>query len=366
MTIVQVAHITDLHGPVQDIDRFFSDKKDVDIYKIYHPLEKGDNIYSLFYNGCSVLDKKKASSRILVAYFLSFFQTLRWLGSIKKPINIAIGMNPFDTLPLILFKKRFNIKEIVFFNTDFSRKRFDNKILNNIYIIIDKFVAKKADKICCNTQRTIMARLKDGVHREKIILIPNGIFLDDIGVMNIESKKFEKKIIFIGYVSMERGLQNIIEKLPGHNIRLEIMGIGQYTDYLKKLVNNLGVGDKVSFLGYKKHQEVIEYLKNFSGFGISSYSAITDLLAMDWMKYCDPVKVKEYLACLIPPIVFDVPEIAATVKEKNLGYVYNNDTIEDMLAWVESINDSSYKEMLENILEIREEFDLNLIYNKIL
>lgn len=366
MNILQVAHITDLHGPVQDIDRFFSAKKDVNIYKIYHPLEKGDNIYSLFYNGSSILDKKKASARILVAYFLSFFQTLRWLGSIKKPINMAIGMNPFDTLPLILFKKRFNIKEIVFFNTDFSRKRFDNKILNTIYIIIDKFVAKKADKICCNTKRTIVARLKEGVKEEKIILTPNGVFLADIGKISIENKKFEKKILFVGYISVERGLQNIIKKLPGHNIKLEIMGIGEYTDYLKKLVNDLGVGGKVSFLGYKKHQEVIEYLKNFSGFGISSYSVIADLLAMDWMKYCDPVKVKEYLGCLIPPIVFDVPEIAATVKEKNLGYVYNNDTIEEMLTWVESINDFSYKEMLENISKIRAEFDLNLIYNKIL
>jgi glycosyltransferase involved in cell wall biosynthesis len=152
-----------------------------------------------------------------------------------------------------------------------------------------------------------------------------------------------------------------MEMMPKTDLSLEIIGSGEYEKELRKIANNLRISEKISFLGSKSHEEVMAHLKNFSGFGIAPYS-----IKSDWVVYCDPVKVKEYLSCLIPVIISDVPEIAKMIEEKKAGFVYENkDSLLDILKKISVLTDFEYEEMLKNIMKIRNDFDLKLIYEKI-
>lgn len=344
MAILQVAHTTEIPGPVQFLERYFR-KKGSDIFKIYHPLDESVDRFSRFAHGDQVLAEKRAPKGI-IGYFSDFLATVRWMSRVKEPIEKAIGMNCFDVLPLILFKKRFNISEVIFFNTDFSRKRFGNPLLNCAYVSLDRFCAKRADKLCCNTKRTIGKRIEEGVDEKRIVHTPNGVFLDEIGKVDLSKKKFEKKILFIGHVSKAHGLQDIIKLLSDLDLKLEIIGSGDYESELRALAESLGIAEKVAFLGRKDRKDVIEYLKGFGGFGIAPYS----LDGGDWVYYCDPVKVKEYLACGVPVIISDVPEVSSSMSDAGTGLVYSDGiSLSRHLVTVSRMDNDEYDAILSKV-----------------
>lgn len=329
--IIQVAHITSTPGPVQTLAEFLGNKKDIDLKKIYFDLDNS-----------------------ILGYILDFFVTLDKLSKMYK-IDVAIGMNCFDTLPLILLRKN-RIKKIVFFGTDFARKRFKNPILNWFYIKIDGYCAKKADWVCCNSQRTIKQRLVEGVNKNKIIYTPNGLFLKKTKTIK---KEYKKKLVFIGRIDKEHGLLTLISRVNKASIKMDVIGDGPE---LVNLQNSFKESRYIKFLGEKTHSEVMDYLLGFGGFGVAPYIKT----GLDWTYYCDPVKVKEYLACGVPVIVSDVPEIAKVIKKEEFGFVYKNKKdLEMVLDQLKKIDRNDYQQMVKRIKLFRLNFDLNKIYERI-
>lgn len=324
--IIQVAHVTNTPGPVQTLAEFLeNDSKNI-VKKYWFALENG-------YFG----------------YIVDFWKAYQKIKK-EKTIDIAIGMNCFDTLPLILLRKN-RIKKIVFFGTDFARKRFKNPILNWFYIKIDGYCAKKADWVCCNSQRTIKQRLVEGVNKNKIIYTPNGLFLKKTKTIK---KEYKKKLVFIGRIDKEHGLLTLISRVNKASIKMDVIGDGPELDNLKKKYSS----DKINFLGRKSHNEVLKYLVNFRGFGVAPYNRVSD-----WTYYCDPVKVKEYLAFGIPIIISDVPEISERIKNEKLGYVFKNkEELRTILKQIKMLKGNDYQEMVKRISKIRINFDLNKIY----
>lgn len=332
--VIQIAHVTSIPGPVQTLAEFIENEK-YDLKKIYFRL---NNKSSLFYIKDFLLVLKKIFK--------------------EKDIDIGIGMNCFDTLPLLLLKKFKNIKQIVFFNTDFSRNRFGNQLLNFMYISIDKYCAKKADFICCNSQRTIKERIKEGIDLKKIIYTPNGVFLKKI--KKLDKGKYNKKLVFIGHITKEHGLIDILKRMQKNNLFLEVIGSGLDLDFYKSYINNNNLESRVKFLGQKNHDEVLSYLSDFNGFGLAPYS---DSFS-DWTYYCDPVKVKEYLACLVPVIISSVPEVSNYIKDNKIGFVYKDSfEFEKILKKINTMDNKIYKNMVKNLKKIRGEFDLEKIYS---
>lgn len=356
--IVQIAHVTEIPGPVQTLARYIKKNSKADCFQILHPLDASIRESKMFSNGKALAQKKRRFFSAL-SYLYDFFLTIFWLGKIKGPVETAIGMNPFDTLPLVLRKKKF--KKVIFFGTDFSRKRFDNFILNCVYVAIDKYCAKKADVVCCNTQRAIEARTKNSVSKNKLVFMPNGVFLDEIGAIP-PKKTFEKKLVYVGHLSKDRGLVDIIKILGDAGLALDIIGFGPAEKELRNIARKYNLADKVVFLGRFDHDQVIEYLKNFSGFALAPYNSESD-----WTFYCDPVKAKEYLACGIPVIISAIPEISEMIARHKLGFVYIDIArLKDILSEIKQADSEDYFKLAGNVARYKKDFDLNIIYKKII
>lgn len=362
MVILQVAHITSIPGPVQYLARYWSKRREK-VYKIYHSLELSNDFSSQLEVDQKIVAKKKRHNRGVVTYLIDFFLTLAWIRRIREPIDKAVGMNCFDVLPLIVYRYFYpnKIKGIIFFNTDFSRQRFSNKFLNKIYVAIDQLSAQKADKICCNTQRTIAKRIEEGIDQKKVVYTPNGVFLEDINFIDWRQKKREKKLLYVGSLTPEHGLEEIIRNLGKTGWCLEIIGSGREEETLKKIAQEEGCQEKIKFLGRKKHEEVLEYLRFFGGWGVAPYR-----LGKDWSYYCDPVKVKEYLASGVPVIISSLPEVSQIIEQKNLGLVYGEKiSLESVFKKLTEFSQEDYFHILKNIEELKKEWDLNQIYQKI-
>lgn len=356
MIILQVAHLTKTPGPVQSLARFFHEKKGANCYQILHPLDNS-LVNSLLKKDGKIIAQKKRLLPGLAKYFLSFFLTLKWLKKLPKRVDLAIGMNCFDSLPLVWLRKRKKIKQIVFFNTDFSRRRFANPLLNRLYIAIDRGMAQKADWLCCNTKRTIKARVKEGIDKNKIIYTPNGVFLKKIGPVK-KAKTYQPQLVYAGHLATGHDLAPAITALKGTKLKLFIIGSGPDEEKLKTLIKDQNLAGQVSFLGSMSHQKTLNFLKNFSGFGLAPYSQ-----THGWTYYADPVKIKEYLACLIPPVTNETTEIAQTIKKKNLGFVYQENP-EKIFKKIASLDNRQYQKIIKNIYEYQKDFDYQKIYQK--
>lgn len=72
-TIVQVAHITKIPGPVQFLANYITRKKGVDFYQIYHPLNQSSLPKSVFIHNKKIIGEINFRAHELVRH--RFFST---------------------------------------------------------------------------------------------------------------------------------------------------------------------------------------------------------------------------------------------------------------------------------------------------
>ena len=86
------------------------------------------------------------------------------------------------------------------------------------------------------------------IDENRVIVIPNGVDLTEFS--NLEKVRKEPgTILHVGRLEEYKGVQHIIQALPLLNkgFRLDIVGKGPYKGRLVKLIDGLGLSDRVSF-----------------------------------------------------------------------------------------------------------------------
>src|SRR3989339_363646 len=115
--------------------------------------------------------------------------------------------------------------------------------------------------------------------------IPNGVKLIS-SLSNEEKRKLKEKwgfsskdyiLLFVGRLIYAKGLQDVLAIIPSlineqPNLKLVIVGDGQYSTDLRKLQTNLHLGKKVRFLGLLQAAEVEECLQIADAFVNPSHS----------------------------------------------------------------------------------------------
>ena len=306
-----ITHNTPLDGPINYYENFLIRNKKR-VFLISHPLDDYAN------RSTSLFDNKKEIKNIrrfnfgLFNLFLDYIISFNYI--LKYRFNVFVGANNFDTLVGIIARKLGKkINKIIYFATDFSENRFKNNILNKIYYYIERKALDGADVIISNTERAEKKRLGICLDKSKSIIIQNGVYLKDI---KFEEKKIKKdSFIFIGSVTKEHGLYDLLNEIFPIINRLVVIGAGDDWDRVLKLCKERAINTKVYYK--KDHAFCIDYLKKFRGIGLAPYN-----LKSKWTYYCSPLKVAEYIACGLPVLMSSLPEIASHVKVNNLGVVY--------------------------------------------
>ena len=150
------------------------------------------------------------------------------------------------------------------------------------------------------TTETIVEELTaEGVQKEKILQLPNGVETDVIRPK--EDYGFDEDIIiaFVGRLHQQKGLDILLQgfnilldKFPSNKIRLQIVGDGPLKSELMALVSRLGLDSKVDFVG--KSINVFPYLEK------------TDIFVL-------PSRAEGLSNALLEAMAFGLPVIASNI-----------------------------------------------------
>lgn len=191
-----------------------------------------------------------------------------------------------------------------------------------IVYILESIAYKTANKaIFSSNKDKKFAQDKFNIKEEKITLIPNYI---DVNLF--KSAPAEKNgVIYIGRLSKEKNLFNLIKAMKGLNEKLTLIGAGSLENDLKELAQNVGVN--VDFRGKIANAELPQEINKHKIFVLLSFYEGSPKALLESMS-CE--------ACCLGSSVEGINEI---IKHKENGFLTDTDSL--------SIN-KALRQLLEN------------------
>lgn len=226
-----------------------------------------------------------------------------------------------DTLPAGYLAKLWTRKKLVYdfheLFTELYRRGVKSGFWRLFFSAQERFLAKRAD-----LRLTVCDSLGEWMTRQYGI---NGV----VTVMNAPQKEVvspvpaggrrEKVILYHGAFLPDRGLEPLIESaryLEG--ARIVLRGVGLLEEPLRRLVQAIGVEEKVSFA---PPVPVTDLVKAASAADIGM---IPYLPACDNLRLCLPNKLFEYIMAGLAVVATDLPEIRRIILHHNLGVVLDD------------------------------------------
>lgn len=365
-------HATEVSGPPDALIQYLKERT-YWLLVIRFPLSANDKFspyYEVYKQGCSI--EKKAFPISLKPFILNYFRdislTIFWSflakSRYKIHFNSFFGCNNLLTVAGLFVKKVLKVDYLVFYAIDYSDKRFGNQLLNKIYLGLDKFAATKASFVWSNTNRTRAIRKQQGVKDKANLYVPNGVFLESISTTN-EKFSIQRKPVLLEYhgtITETKGIQNVmyaLEKLKELDFEFHIIGSGDFEQNLKEIAANSSISEKIKFLGRFSNYDTLQLLSNYD-LSVALINAKDD-----YVRYCDPMKVKEALVSNLPVLISSVPEVAEFIQQNNLGIVVEDpENAQEISQKLERIlkQPSLIEDFRKNIKNIRFNLDWNQIY----
>ncbi|MCG6187148.1 glycosyltransferase [Maribellus maritimus] len=133
---------------------------------------------------------------------------------------------------------------------------------------------------------------------------------------NLPKKHNEKTVLYQGAVNVGRGLKQAIlamQKIEG--VKLIIAGDGDIKPELEKLVKEKKLENKIQFTGRLSLEELSKITPE-ADLGLS----IEEDLGLNY-RFALPNKLFDYIQALVPILVTNLPEMAAIVKQYEIGKI---------------------------------------------
>ena len=187
--------------------------------------------------------------------FLSVFECVL---KTRKHYDIFIGLESIYTLAGIVLKKIGLTRTVVYYVSDYSPKRYQQKSLNDFYLWLDRFCCYNADYIWDVSPAMMPARISAGLVKKRAkpcIVVPNGLFPNQISILP-QNKLEKNSLVFAGTFGDENGTLLAIEAMTivQKNIpdaTLHFYGGNKHLEkQLQKKAEMLGVQESVIFHGF--------------------------------------------------------------------------------------------------------------------
>ncbi len=124
---------------------------------------------------------------------------------------------------------------------------------------VTRQVLKRCDYVAAVSRALMEAVIAIGVNPQKIRVISNGVNTEVFAPPGDECR--EHTILYVGSLIERKGVKYLILSLPEifqnfPDYRLTLIGDGPQLQILRTMVNELGMADRVEFLGFVEHEEV--------------------------------------------------------------------------------------------------------------
>lgn len=299
--------------------------------------------------------------RTIQEQIVNFYLILKARGK----IDLFIGIDPLNAFSGIIAKKIGKVKKIIFYTADYAHQRFENPLMNWVYHAFDRFGIKNADQVWNSSTRIVEQRKKQGVPAEKLFLVSSAPAFESAKRLPYSEINKQDLVIVshltkaLGFRLIFKAVKNLSQKYQ--DLRLLIIGGGPDEEELKNMVRELGLSEKIIFLGRMSHEKVLDVLSR-SAVGLAPYTE-----AQPWTRFGDSMKVREYLACGLPTIMTAVPSTADDVEKNNAGLVIDlkQEALEEAVDFLFS-HPNDYLKMRENAIRLARESDIFKVLERLI
>lgn len=287
-------------------------------------------------------------------------------GTIKtaaryKP-DVFIGIDPLNALAGVILKKMSLVKKTIFYCVDYTPTRFKNRILNNVYLGIDKYVSKNSDEIWNVSSRIIDVRKKQGIPDAKIKFVPNSPVFGNCPRLP-EKKVDRNKIVMVAGLTHSpvldivlKAFKNILRKFP--KVKLSTIGTGTYQERLVEKTKKMGLSKNINFLGQLANIDLLREVSK-SGIALAIYTFSKNYT---WVYYGDSKKAREYMACGTPVIITDVVGTAEDVEKYKSGLVIKPNSKSLEKAMEKILGDKKFwLQCRKSAIKLGKDYDINAI-----
>lgn len=297
---------------------------------------------------------KNVQSSLRVAYLKALFKYRNFIPHNKKCIHYVHTPEAFIQVKICHpFAKTVVFSHGSFFNmVDGFRFYKNNKFVAVVFNWFIIALIKSANLIFTLDDVSTKQYLK---YTKKVIQVNNSIELPKDKIIR-DSCSTPVKLLFVGRLSKVKQVDKIIEAIElVDNAVLTVVGDGEEADYLKNIVAEKSLEDKVCFAGAVAPSKVAEYMKSH------------DILIMNSVFEGKPMTILEAMSYGMPIISTNVGGISEMVEEgKNAEFT--DGTAEKIVDAIEKIK-IDYREYSNNSLESAIKYDYrkvnSAIYSKI-
>lgn len=194
------------------------------------------------------------------------FLLMQVLNKVKPDIVLS-SLGPLNAIisPFLLTKKIKFIARETNIPSYIHQMKIDQKRYGYIFIkYLYKFFYKNYDLIIAQSQDMKKDLINNyGIVKEKIVLINNPVDIKDMENQLKKEDDYQNeyvqnkiKLLSVGRLTYQKGYDLLLEKLfelKNLDYQLLIIGTGELEDTLKKRVEELGLKERVQFLGFKRN-----------------------------------------------------------------------------------------------------------------
>lgn len=236
-----------------------------------------------------------------------------------------------------------------------------------LYKAYEKKMLYKSDKIVC-VSKTLSEVLKNEYPeiKNKFVVINNGVnpkyYYKDYKLrakMRIQyNLKKDFVLLFVGSLIMKKGLQNIIEILPeiikkNKNLRLFVVGSGNYRSNLELLVKKNNLEKNVVFIGKINSKKMVNYYN------------LADLLVMPSLFIeTFPYTILEAMSCGLPVFASNIGGIPEII-DNNTGFLVDVNNKKQLINDLSNaINSNNYKIKTHCLNKIKKQYFITNMIKK--
>ncbi len=188
--------------------------------------------------------------------------------------------------------------------TEFDRCGGDN--VNEKIAVIEKEGLEQADCVVAvsNYTKKIIVN-KYQISEEKVYVVYNGIDKEDFPTYNAKSKTLRnlkengtKIVLFVGRLTLQKGLEYFLSAAKkalnvNQNIIFVIAGTGDMENQIIRQVSEMGISDKVLFMGFVRGEELQDVYKVADLYIMPSVSEPFGITALESMLHSTPTMVSK-------------------------------------------------------------------------
>lgn len=330
--VLLVSHYTSTPGTYDSLALYLRDKG-YELSSILHPLESSEHLPSRIETPLTAV-----SFRIprFLQYVLEgpsvLFHVMRHRS--LKHFSLAICFDPLSFFHTLLLKRFLGIKKIVYYNVDFSTKRFSLGILNTVYQLLNRFALNACDYCLCLTENFITTLDPHGSKRSKTFLVRH---ITDVvaPVAGLKTHKKRDSIIFIGTLSNTVDFLDVLTaaKRTAGNIKrrilFDIYGEGTNSSTVRELIQRLGCQDIVRLHGVVSREQLLRTILPHYMIGVAPYvlSGRPDSPDHLFQGTDLTTKVVDYISCGLPVVSTLLYSAFSAIETHSFGFLVR--TVDD-------------------------------------